>query len=313
MQCSLCKEDAFYQRKTSGEYLCRRCFLKSVEGRVKGTISRYRLLSPGDKVAVAVSGGKDSLTVLHILAKLTKRFADCRLIAVSVDEGIAEYRKQGLDITEQITGNLGVEQHVVSFEELYGASLEEIYREAGLRHGELQACSFCGVLRRRAINQAAKRVGATKVATGHNLDDEAQTIMINLMRGDLPRLLRNAPKPMVEREGFVPRIKPLRYIPERESALYAYLKELPLYEVECRYVRNSMRDSVRNVLNEWEEQYVGVKYAMVRMVDKLVSEMPFEALNANLKACTICGEPTTREVCRVCELLQQVGLKTLAA
>lgn len=313
MNCSLCEEDAFYLRKTSGEYLCKRCFVKSVEGRVKGTISRYRLLAPGDRVAVAVSGGKDSLTTLHIVAKLTKRFPECRLMAVSVDEGIAEYRQQGLDITQQITDKLGIEHQVVSFRELYGATLEEIYREAGLRHGELQACSFCGVLRRRAINQAAKRVGATKVATGHNLDDEAQTILINLMRGDLPRLLRNAPKPVIEREGFVPRIKPLRYIPERESALYAYLREIPLYEAECRYVRNSMRDSVRNVLNEWEEEYVGVKYAMVRMVDKLVSEMPVDILQTNLKACTICGEPTTRDVCRVCELLQQVGLKTLAA
>lgn len=287
--------------------------MKSVEGRVRNTITRYHLLASGDRVAVAVSGGKDSLTTLHILAKITNRLPGCKLVAVSVDEGIAEYRQQGLDITEESTGKLGVEHHVVSFRDLYGASLEEIYREAGLRHGELQACSFCGVLRRRAINQAAKRVGASKVATGHNLDDEAQTIMINLMRGDLARLLRNAPKPIIEREGFVPRIKPLRYIPERESALYAYLKELPFYEAECRYVRNSMRDSVRNALNEWEEQNVGVKYSMVRMIDKLVSEMPLEVLTTNLKACRICGEPTTLEVCRVCELLQQVGLKTLAA
>ncbi len=313
MKCGLCEQDAFYLRKASGEYLCRRCFVKSVEGRVRGTISKYRLLAHGDKVAVAVSGGKDSLTTLHILAKLTKRYPHTRLLAISVDEGIAEYRQQGLDLTQQVAGSLGVEQHTVSFRELYGASLEEIYHEAGLRHGALQACSFCGVLRRRAINQAAKHVGATKVATGHNLDDESQTILINLMRGDLPRLLRHAPRPMVERDGFVPRIKPLRYIPERECALYAYLKEIPLYEVECRYVRDSMRDSVRTVLNEWEEQYVGVKYAMVRMVDKLVSEMPSEVLNANLRACSVCGEPTTREVCRVCELLQQVGLKTIAA
>jgi uncharacterized protein (TIGR00269 family) len=313
VKCSLCEQDAFYLRKTSNEYLCRGCFVKSVEGRVRNTIARYHLLAPGDRVAVAVSGGKDSLTALHILAKVVKRLPNSKLLAVSVDEGIAEYRQQGLEIMEETTNKLGVEHQVVSFKELYGAGLEEIYREAGLRHGELQACSFCGVLRRRAINQAAKRAGASKVATGHNLDDEAQTIMINLMRGDLPRLLRNAPRPMIEREGFVPRIKPLRYIPERESALYAYLRELPMYEVECRYVRNSMRDSVRNVLNEWEEQYVGVKYSMVRMVDKLVSEMPFEVLNTNLKACTICGEPTTREVCRVCELLQQVGLKTIAA
>ena len=113
----------------------------------------------------------------------------------------------------------------------------------------LLGCTFCGILRRRLLNEAALKLGATKVATGHNLDDEAQTVFINLIRGDVSRLIRLGIKPLKYREGFIPRVKPLRYIPEKEIAIYAYLMGFPLYERECPYVRASLRDEIRDILN----------------------------------------------------------------
>lgn len=297
-----CGRDAFYLRKHSGEALCRRCFIRSVESIALKTVRKERLFSPGDRVMIALSGGKDSIALAHIISRIGRRHG-MELFAVTIDEGVSGYREEGIAIAKKAAEELGLEHRVVTFKESYGHSLEEICRIAEERGLGLLGCSFCGILRRRLLNDTAAREGATKVATGHNLDDEAQTVMINLLRGDVSRLARLGAKPVKLREGLVPRVKPLRYIPEAEIATYVYLKGYPLYEHECPYVRASLRDEVRDILNSVEVRHPGTKFAVVRGIDRL-SEMLRGMVEASeVGRCSRCGSISGRGVCRACEVL----------
>lgn len=307
MLCSFCSNQAVYRSPYSGQAFCARCFKRNLEERVRTVINRHKLFEPHDHILVAVSGGKDSLVLLNVLHKIESRYTGVKLTALTVDEGVKGYRVSGVEIAKEASEKLGVEHHIVSFKEIYGYTLDEIYAKALEKGSQLHACTFCGVLRRKALNLKAKELGATKLATGHNLDDEAQTVLINLLRGSVVRLARLGVKPPRLWEGFVPRVKPLRYIPEREVALYAYLSGFKLYEEECRYVRLSMRDEVRWMLNRLEAKHPGMKYAVVGAIDRLAPLIDKE-VKVEVKPCRHCGEPTARDICRPCEVLEEVGV-----
>ena len=193
-QCSKCsKNDAIYMRQYSGEFLCKICFVKSIEYKVKRTISKFSMIKNSDRVAVAVSGGKDSLALLNIL-KNTLRGIDPVLIAITVDEGIQGYRDESLEIARNFCSKIGVENRVVSYSELFGLSMD---RAMEIRPSEkISSCSICGTLRRRAIDLLSESAGANVIATGHNLDDYVQTFLINLFAGDVERIGWTYPSPV---------------------------------------------------------------------------------------------------------------------
>jgi len=304
-----CGKDAFYFRRESGEALCRRCFARSIERTVHRTIKREKLFTPDDRVMIALSGGKDSVALAHILSKIERPYRTT-LFALTIDEGVSGYREEGLSITRGVTDDLGMEHHIVTFKEAYGYSLEEVYAMAKGRGISLLGCTFCGIMRRRLLNDMAMRLGATKVATGHNLDDEAQTFLINILRGDVARLGRAGVQPVKVREGFVPRVKPLRYIPEREIAAYVYMKGYALYERECPYVRESVRDEIRDILNGIEERHPGTKHAIVNGSDKLMEALKPSVEASTVGTCSRCGSPSSRGVCRMCEILDMLGISS---
>jgi uncharacterized protein (TIGR00269 family) len=287
--------------------LCRRCFAKSIERTVLKTIRRERLFAPQDKVMIALSGGKDSVALTYLLSKIEKSYKT-ELFALTIDEGLRGYREEGLEISRRITKELGINHTVITFKEFYGYTLEEIYRIAEEKDLGLQGCTFCGILRRKLLNDAACRMGATKVATGHNLDDEAQTVFINVLRGDVTRLARLGAKPVVSRAGLVPRVKPLRNVPEREIAAYVFLKGYPLYEKECPFVRASLRDEVRDILNGLESKHPGTKYSVVRGIDRLSGLLKEKIENSEILNCSKCGSPTGSEVCRMCQVVSMLGI-----
>jgi uncharacterized protein (TIGR00269 family) len=256
---------------------------------------------------IALSGGKDSVALAYILSRIERSY-DTDLFALTIDEGLSGYRKEGLEISRQVTKELGIEHHIITFKKVYGYSLEEICKFAEKKGLRLLGCTYCGILRRRLLNDTAIKMHATKVITGHNLDDEAQTILINILRGDISRLTRLGTKPTMLREGFIPRVKPLRYVPEREIAAYVYLKGYPLYEQECPYVRGSLRDEVRDILNRIEERHPGTKFAIVKGVDKISALLKEKTMESKIGHCNHCGAPSGREICRMCEILSMLGI-----
>jgi uncharacterized protein (TIGR00269 family) len=261
------------------------------------------MLEYDDHIAVAVSGGKDSLTLLHLLVKLEKRFPRSRLTAVCVDEGIEGYRNEALKLARTACTKLGVKQHVVSYRELFGTTTDEIAR---IKLAQTP-CSYCGVFRRKAINKAADMIGATKIATGHNLDDEAQTILLNMLHGDPFRVIRSGPVLRDPRGKFLPRIKPLCDILEKEIVLYSYLNGTEFQSVACPHGREALRNDVRAFLNQMEVKHPGSKFTLLRSAEKLRASMGHDVQLSELHECVKCGDPTPHDLCEACVMLEAVA------
>ena len=306
--CTCCKtRSAFFFRQYSGQRLCKKCFTQSIEAKVRATITRYHMLNFNDHLAVAVSGGKDSLSILHILAKLRKFRPKTTLTAITVDEGIKGYRDEALEIASALCKKLEVPQHIVSFKELYGFTLDEMIahvRERG--RTELTACAYCGVLRRRAINAGAKQVKADKIATGHTLDDEVQTELMNIFHGDIARLAKEKPVTSEVHPMFVQKIKPFCEIPEKESALYAYVKKISFQDTPCPYASEALRNDIRGMLNCMEAKHAGTKFTVFKAMERLRPAIEETVKKENFKTCMECGEPSALDLCKACEMLRHV-------
>jgi uncharacterized protein (TIGR00269 family) len=308
--CVVCnRKSAVFKRSYSGEKLCARCFCKSIEDKVRATISKYEMLKPDDRIMVAVSGGKDSVVLLHLLAKMEKAFSEATLCAVTIDEGVKGYRDKALKIAVKNCQELGIEHAVVSFKEMFGHELDElvdIAREKGERG--LTPCAYCGVLRRRALNTTAREAGVDKLATGHSLDDETQTMMLNIVHGDALRIARVRPVLPLIHPRLVQRIKPVCEVPEKEIVLYAYLKRFQFQDVPCPYARMALRNDVRNMLNRMEHKHPGTKFTIFRSIERIRPGLEAMAKGGELQNCRVCGEPTIAVICRSCQMLKELGI-----
>lgn len=293
MQCDKCRRRAAIFQRYSGLHLCESHVVADVEAKAKRAIRTHRWMRSGDHIAVALSGGKDSSALLYFLTMLTAQRRDITLSAITVDEGIAGYRdpQQAVRIAE----SLGISCLTASFRDEYGITVDEIVAQKGDRC----SCSYCGVLRRSLINRIAREHGVTKLALGFNLDDEAQSVLMNVLRGDADRILR----PQREAGGMVPRIRPFIYVPEREVALYAHLHVAGVGQGRCPYAHNSLRADVRSVLNDYTLRHPSTKYSLVNIGERLADAggtMPDE-----IRTCEKCGEPCGA-TCRSCEILGEV-------
>jgi uncharacterized protein (TIGR00269 family) len=195
-----------------------------------------------------------------------------------------------------------VEQVTVSYRDLFGVTTDEV---AGMKLGQTP-CAYCGVFRRKAINKAAAIIGATKIATAHNLDDEVQTVLLNMLHGDPMRILRSGPVLRDPRGKFLPRIKPLSDIPEKEIVLYAYLNGIEFQTVECPHGHEALRNDIRAFLNNLEQKHPGSKFTLQRTAERLREQMAENVPLLELKQCERCGDPTTHQLCEACLMLETV-------
>ena len=317
-ECSKCKKNpSIYLRQYSGEFLCKKCFIKSIEYKAKRTISKYSMIRHGDTVAVAVSGGKDSLVLLNVL-KNTLANQDSRLVAITVDEGIRGYRDESLSIVKNFCGSIGVENKIMSFSELFGLSMDKAME---VRPSEkISSCSMCGTFRRRALDLLAESCGANVVATGHNLDDYVQTFLINLFAGDVERIGWTYPEPVEYGLSELRKIKPLMEIYEREIVLYAIHMNIPFQSEECPYKDESIRSAFRNHLNNLEKIHPGIKYnaysSILKIAKKVKTASSIDALDVSHgvqqehKRCIICNRDSSNTVCSVCRTLDLLVKET---
>lgn len=295
--CDKCAKPPVIRVRYSGAHLCGQHFSDFVERRVKHEIREQLDLKGGERMAVAVSGGKDSAVALELLVKILGRHRDLEMCAITVDEGIQGYRDSSLPLVSRMCSRLGTEHIVVSFREMYGTSMDEISRAAR----EQSACSYCGVLRRRAMNSAAREWGATHLATGLNLDDTAQSILMNFARGDVERLSRLGPHRRTQ-PGLIPRIQPLRTVPENETLLYAMVNGLEYHDLECPYAPEALRNLYRETLARLEDQSPGTRHSILKSYDDLRPALERTFGPVTLSACA-CGEPTVSDRCKACEML----------
>lgn len=288
-----CGKEAIYFRRYSGQKFCKEHFIEYFENKVKKTIINKKMLESNDKIGVALSGGKDSAVLLYLLNKFRQEF-EIEIKAISIDEGIINYREKTLKFAKELCKSLGIEHFVLSFKEEFGKTLDEMPDPK---------CSYCGVFRRRLLNQKARELRLSKLATGHNLDDIAQAILMNYIRGDVERLIRLFSP--LKSEQFIPKIRPLMEMPEEEVALFAIVNKLPISLEECPYRKQAFRLRIRNFLNELERDTPGIKFSILRGYEKilpLIKEYP----RTKLRKCKICGEPTSQEICKACRMLNEI-------
>jgi uncharacterized protein (TIGR00269 family) len=299
MNCNKCGNIAVFSRKYSGESLCSLCFSDSIVKKTAKTISKYNMIHEGDVVGVAVSGGKDSLSLLHVLKKMSESH-NFKIIAITVDEGIPNYRDEALEIVGNFCNNYGVEHRTYAYKELFDLTLEESLE---LRENEkTTSCSICGILRRRAIDFGAKDLDVDVIATGHNLDDVLQTFIINLLSGDTNRI--GWMEPIISNK--IRKIKPFCEIYENEIVFYAFTNEIPFQSEQCPHMNEGIRTEIREFLNSLENHHNGIKNSMYGSVMRLVPIVK-NVNNKQRRVCQKCGNQCTGVVCSVCAML--VNLK----
>lgn len=301
VKCKECKRESVVFLPYWNVNLCKKHFLGLFEQRVKKAIREFRLLKKGDHVVVGLSGGKDSTVLLHMLKRISK-VLPIKLTAITIDEGIKGYRKKTITVARRECKRLGIKHIIVSFKEAFGFTLDEIVKKAG----KSKSCSYCGVLRRYLLNKTCREMGADKLVIAHNLDDIAQTVLMNLMRNEPMRLARFGAKGgIVDDPYFVQRIKPLIRIPEKESAAYAMLMGIDICYERCPYASSAFRERVRKQLNEMEEEYPGTKFRVLNSFLSIQKALLKEAKRkkAKIMRCKECGEPSSTSVCMCCKML----------
>ena len=313
IKCKKCSTPAIIYQPYSGLHLCKKHFFEDVERKAKLTMRQRYPINRNETIAVALSGGKDSSTALFLMYKIFGNRPDIRIVAITIDEGIEGYRNLSIERAQEMTSVLGIEHIVTSFKEEYGKTMDELVVEKKMMENhcsddkkEVGPCSYCGVFRKKILNKVAREIGATKLVIGHNLDDEAQTIMLNHFRGDVERMVRFSA--INELEGFIVRVKPLRKIPEKEIALYAFLNNLPMELTACPHSFGALRKEVRCLLNDFEVNHPGTKYSLIGGYDTMVPLIS-QALDASpMKRCQICGEPCNDFVCQACKMLEKTSI-----
>lgn len=310
--CSNCGANSaiFFQRH-SGRKLCKNCFTADILTRVKKQIELYSMIVPSDTIAVGVSGGKDSFVLLEILTML---LPSNKIFGITIDEGIEGYtRSEVFNVVKSVCRDLGIECIFVSLRDTLGYGVDDFMKcyVRGYKNDlqPVSACTYCGIARRRVLNMYARELGASKVATAHNLDDEVQTYMINILRGDIMRLIQLHPFSETHSVKLIKRIKPLRGIYEYETAFYAYLLGYQFQEYECPHIesRPTLRVKIRELLNNIELLYPGSQLHLLEFLDSIIPRISnFKAVS--LPLCKLCGEPTSpsRSLCKFCELVERI-------
>jgi len=300
VNCNRCGNIAVFSRKYSGESLCSSCFSDSIVKKTAKTMSKYNMIQNGDVVGVAVSGGKDSLSLLYVLKKMSESH-NFKIIAITVDEGIPGYRDEALEIVKNFCNSLDVGHRSYAYKDLFDLTLEESLE---LRENEkTTSCSICGVLRRRAIDFGARDLNVDVIATGHNLDDVLQTFIINVLSGDTNKIGWMEPATSTNK---MRKIKPFCEIYENEIVFYAFTNEIPFQSEQCPHMNEGIRTEIREFLNSLENHHSGIKNSMHGSVLKLI-QIVKDANHKQRRICQKCGNRSTGEMCSVCTLL--VNLK----
>ncbi len=296
MKCSRCNIEAVYEAKYSGEMLCGKHLEESVEKRIKKEIrEQVQFQEGGTRIAVAISGGKDSSVTLYALNSIFKDRKDVQISAFTIDEGIKGYRDSGLENSANLCMELGIPHSVISFSDMFETTMDQVVKDKP----DVIPCSRCGPMRRQLMNIESSNLNADYVALGINLDDYSQSILMNVARGDVERMARMAPHHS-KKDGLTRRILPLRRIPEKEVVLYALLKGIKFDSSWCPYYAKAQRNTFREILETLEERTPGASFSILRFADGIRPALEYAIGPANVNRCKICGQPTSREICTTC-------------
>lgn len=274
-------------------------FMHRVEKIIKQTIKKYKLFTKKDKIGVAVSGGKDSTVLLYILKKLSYN-----ITGITVDAVIGNYTKQNLQNLRKICKEYKIKLNEISFRNEFGSSLCYLKSMLKSKGHPMQSCALCGVLRKYLLNKYARNMKLDCLATGHNLDDEAQSFIMNLFRNDIKSIQRQGPVSGVgKNKKFVQRIKPLYFIREKETEKYSKIMDFPVNYGRCPCSTDAFRRQFRDGLTELEKKYPCAKNDIINFLLQNIHKNKKISKNIHISPCSLCGEPSKNKVCRACQMI----------
>ncbi|BBG24351.1 TIGR00269 family protein [Sulfuracidifex tepidarius] len=303
MNCSKCNGEAVIRIAHANLSLCSVHFIEWLEERVERTVEKYKMLEGTKRLGIAVSGGKDSTTLLHVMKKIADK-KGIEILGINVDLGIDQGKLYSSKSTEMALKNfemLGIKYRIVNLEREYGFSIDEAKR--GIHR---PVCSTCGLSKRYITNWVALEEGLDTVATGHNVNDNAQFIMMGYLTGDVSNLSRLRSVAPSE-NGLIKKIKPLFLTYEKETLTYALLKKIPFILDSCPNtfrVGGRTQDSIRRNLEEMEDKVPGYMLNLVESFERKIRPALEEKYlkKEEVGKCKICGMPTSkdRDICSFC-------------
>lgn len=307
MKCSTCTiNKPAIKRPKTGLPSCIECFTTAFEEEIHHTIISTKIFKRGEIICIGVSGGKDSTVLAHVMNHLNKKYDyGLNLYLVSVDEGIKGYRDDSIETVKQNQKDYNLPLKIISYRDLFGWTMDEIVKLIGLNGN----CTYCGVFRRQALFKGAKLIKADKVLTGHNADDLAETVLMNMLRGDYHRLVKSVDI-ISGIDGDMPRVKPFKYTYEKEIVMYAHYKKLVYHSTECIYSPNAYRGHVRELIKELEAQRPTAIIDIIHSAEKMTikPESDGNRIKNQIKMeCVSCGSVSSNKFCKACLLLEKLS------
>ncbi len=303
-KCSLCVDGIAEVHLTyAGLRLCPNCFKDFFVKRIKRTIERYRMINKGDVIGVAISGGKDSGSLLHSLRMI---YPDAQIIALHINLGIRNYSEDCERKVRELTRMLDVDLLVYDLRKREGYTIEDFKMT---RYGK-KMCSVCGIIKRHVMNVMANEAGVDVLATGHNLDDMVEAMFSTLISGDLDQLIRLKPVLPSTHPKLKKKVKPLFKTPEVEDLLYAAYNDIPIREKSCKFSLTARSLIRKRMINNMAEGSHSFKYQLLSVfLDKLIPLIEEKKGKVVLRECKMCGYPSQDEICSRCKRVQ--ALKSL--
>ncbi len=297
MKCRVCRGPAVIDVRRHNANFCREHFLRLCRDQVAKAVRQFDMLDTGDRVLVAVSGGKDSLALWDLLTELGYD-ADGFCIGL----GIGDYSTDSTGYARRFAQSRGLALHEVDLRQDHGFDIPD-----GSRAARRAPCSACGLSKRHLFDEAARSGGYDALATGHNLDDEAAVLLGNTLRWQTEYLGRQAPV-LEARDGFPRKVKPLVRLAERETAAYCLLRGIDYIVEECPMAAGNKHLAYKAALNDIEVASPGAKHDfyfgfLARASERFRGEVERE--RAALAPCESCGAPTDVGVCAFCRLVER--------
>jgi tRNA-5-methyluridine54 2-sulfurtransferase len=297
MKCRVCGQEAHISLRSYNTALCSQDFTFFLEKRVSDTIQKYHLIEKNDTLIVAVSGGKDSLSVWHMLNRLGYK-AD----GIYVDLGIGEYSRESLEKIKKIAETLQRKVFVFHIRKIFERGIDEIAKTI-----RRVPCSACGMIKRYVMNKVCIDKNYNVLITGHNLDDEVAALMGNLLYWKEEYLWKKSPF-LEGREGHLSRkVKPLFLCSEREMAAYALISGIDYIYEECPFSVDAKSLIYKSILNNLEETSPGTKLQFIKGYLKMIKGG--KEASRDITYCAACGYPCYGDKCNMCRLLDRFHIE----
>lgn len=307
ISCIKCKNNPIYTLENNRQ-LCDSHFISYFEKKVFSTIRKFNLLGKSGRIGIALSGGKDSITALYLLNRIIMRNPKMQITAIMVDEGINASGDKTKANAISFCRKEKIDLKIYSFSEEYGIGLNNILKKLQSKDHKANPCTICGILRRRILNSKARELGLDKIATGHNLDDEAQSILMNQFKKNVLASAKLGPVVGVKKDKrFVQRIKPLYLCPEKEVMLYSRLKGFAAKKLICKYRKFAFRKDVCDMLNGFEQKHLGIKNNIISSFMEILPLLKKEYKNKRIRTCSKCSEVSSSDICNVCKLIEKIN------